>query len=229
MLDADIYGPSLPTMLAGPQPHPEMGPDKKLLPIRRHGLATMSIGYLVDAEQPMVWRGAMATGAIRQLLDDVHWGSPEAPLDVLVIDLPPGTGDIQLTLTQRVALSGAVIVSTPQEIALADVRRGIAMFEKTHVPLLGIVENMAYYEDADGKRAHIFGEGGARKTAEHFGVPFLGEIPINVALRESGDAGTPLVLADPAHPVSRRFAEIAQAALTNIALDSKAAPTIRFV
>jgi ATP-binding protein involved in chromosome partitioning len=229
LLDADIYGPSLPTMLAGGAVRPEMGADKKLLPVMRHGLATMSIGYLVDAEQPMVWRGAMATGAIRQLIDDVHWGSSDKPLDVLVIDLPPGTGDIQLTLTQRVALTGAVIVSTPQEIALADVRRGITMFEKTHVPLLGVIENMAYFEDASGKRVHIFGEGGARRTATQFGAPFLGEIPIDVALRESGDAGKPLVLAQPESAVAKRFIEIAQAVLTNMAAGVKPAPTIRFV
>jgi ATP-binding protein involved in chromosome partitioning len=229
LLDADIYGPSLPTMLAGAALHPEMGPDKKLLPIMRHGLATMSIGYLVDAEQPMVWRGAMATGAIRQLIDDVHWGTPAKPLDVLVIDLPPGTGDIQLTLTQRVSLSGAVIVSTPQEIALADVRRGITMFEKTHVPLLGVIENMAYFEDASGKRVHIFGEGGARRTAEKFAAPFLGEIPIDVALRESGDAGKPLVLAQPEHPVSKRFMAIAQTVFDTMGAGGRPAPTIRFV
>jgi ATP-binding protein involved in chromosome partitioning len=166
---------------------------------------------------------------VRQLLEDVNWASAKAPLDVLVIDMPPGTGDIQLTLTQRVALSGAIIVSTPQEIALADVRRGIAMFEKTHVPLLGVIENMAYFEDAAGNRVHIFGEGGARRTAEKFGAPFLGEIPIDVALRESGDAGAPIVVAHPDHPVSLRFKEIAQAVLDNIAVGSKPAPTMRFV
>jgi ATP-binding protein involved in chromosome partitioning len=229
ILDADIYGPSLPTMLATGDAKPEVGAGQKLQPLMRNGLATMSIGYLVDSESPMVWRGAMATGAVRQLLEDVNWASAEAPLDVLVIDMPPGTGDIQLTLTQRVALSGAIIVSTPQEIALADVRRGIAMFEKTRVPLLGVIENMAYFEDASGARVHIFGEGGARRTAEKFGAPFLGEIPIDVSLRESGDSGAPLVVTQPDHPVSLRFKEIAQAVLDNIAIGAKPAPTMRFV
>jgi ATP-binding protein involved in chromosome partitioning len=166
---------------------------------------------------------------VRQLLEDVHWAEANAPLDVLLIDMPPGTGDIQLTLTQRVALNGAVIVSTPQELALADVRRGVAMFEKTHVPLLGVIENMAWFEDAAGNRVHIFGEGGARRTAQEFGAPFLGEIPLVPALRESGDAGAPIVVVAPDHPVSLRFKEIAAALLTNLAAGQKEAPTIRFV
>jgi ATP-binding protein involved in chromosome partitioning len=228
ILDADIYGPSLPTMVGAVNLKPEIGPDKKLLPLMRHGLATMSIGYLVDPESPMVWRGAMATGAVSQLLSDVQWGTPNAPLDLLLIDLPPGTGDITLTLTQRIALDGAIIISTPQEVALADVRRGIGMFEKVHVPILGIVENMAYFEDSSGVRIHIFGEGGARRTAEAFGVPFLGEMPIVPALRESGDAGAPLVAAQPGHPASKRFIEIAQAALASMATAQKPAPMIRF-
>ncbi len=229
ILDADVYGPSLPTMMGAVGMKPELAPDKKLLPLMRHGLATMSIGYLVDPESPMVWRGAMATGAVSQLLADVHWGTESAPLDLLLIDLPPGTGDIQLTLTQRIALDGAIIISTPQEIALADVRRGLAMFEKVHVPILGIVENMAYFEDSTGARIHIFGQGGARRTAEQFGAAFLGEIPIVPALRESGDAGAPIVAARPDLPVSRRFIEIAEAALVNLATIRKPAPTIRFV
>jgi ATP-binding protein involved in chromosome partitioning len=189
----------------------------------------MSIGYLVDPESPMVWRGAMATGAVTQLLTDVHWGTAQAPLDLLILDLPPGTGDITLTLTQRIAIDGAIIISTPQEIALADVRRGIGMFEKVHVPILGIVENMAYFEDVTGQRVYIFGEGGARKTAEKFGVTFLGEMPIFPALRESGDSGAPLVATQPGHPASRRFIEIAQAALANLATAGKPPPTIRFI
>src|SRR6185436_16027901 len=165
---------------------------------------TMSIGYLVEAASPMIWRGAMATSAVRQMIDEVAWGD----LDVLLLDLPPGTGDVQLTLLQRVPLAGAVIVSTPQEMALADVRRGIAMFEKTHAPILGVIENMAYFEAPDGTRTHIFGQGGARRTAESAGIPFLGEVPIDVGLREASDAGTPLVAAKPRHPVSQRFREI---------------------
>src|SRR5690606_21125911 len=186
------------------------------------GLKTMSIGYLVEASSAMIWRGAMATSAVRQMIDEVAWGD----LDVLLLDLPPGTGDVQLTLLQRVPLAGAVIVSTPQEMALADVRRGLAMFEKTHAPILGIVENMAYFETPDGTRAYIFGEGGARRTAEAAGAPFLGELPLDVARRESGDAGAPLAAVQPAHPVSQRFKAIAEAAVANVARLNKPAPRI---
>jgi ATP-binding protein involved in chromosome partitioning len=223
LLDLDVYGPSAPTLLGISDKKPEPGPNKTILPIEVHGLKTMSIGYLVDPASPMIWRGAMATSAVRQMLDDVQWGA----LDVLLLDLPPGTGDVQLTLVQRTPLAGAVIVSTPQEMALADVRRGLAMFEKTHAPILGIVENMAYFEDSAGKRTHIFGEGGARRTAQQAGVPFLGEIPIDVALRESADAGTPYVAAHPDKLLARTFLDIAQAAHDNIARLNKQAPTIR--
>jgi ATP-binding protein involved in chromosome partitioning len=224
LLDLDVYGPSLPTLLGVADTKPQSGPEKSLLPVEAHGLKCMSIGFLVDPASPMVWRGAMATSAARQMMDDVLWG----PLDVLVLDLPPGTGDVQLTLVQHVALAGAVIVSTPQEMALADVRRGIAMFEKTHAPILGIIENMAYYEDASGERIYIFGEGGARRTAEETGAPFLGELPINVDLRKSADVGAPLTAVQPDHFISKRFVEIANAALANVAACSNPAPTIRF-
>lgn len=224
LLDLDVYGPSAPTLLGVAGRKPNMRPDKTLEPLEAHGLATMSIGYLVDAESPMIWRGAMATSAVRQLIDEVAWGA----LDVLWLDLPPGTGDVQLTLLQRVPLAGAVIVSTPQEMALADVRRGLAMFEKTRAPILGVIENMAYFESPDGGRTHIFGEGGAKRTAEAAGAPFLGEIPLDVALRASCDAGAPLVSAQPDHPVSQRFLEIAAAALANVARLAKPAPAIRF-
>jgi ATP-binding protein involved in chromosome partitioning len=222
LLDLDVYGPSAPTLLgvAGKKPH--MRPDKKLDPLEAHGLKTMSIGYLVDPDAAMIWRGAMATSAVRQMIDDVAWGD----LDVLLLDLPPGTGDVQLTLLQRVPLAGAVIVSTPQEMALADVRRGIAMFEKTRAPILGVIENMAYFETPDGNRVHIFGEGGARRTAETAGAPFLGEIPIDVALRESADSGAPLVAKSPDSMTAQRFRAIAQAALDNVARLNKPAPRI---
>jgi len=223
LLDLDVYGPSAPTLLGTGARKPEMSDGKILKPLDAHGLKTMSIGYLVEASSAMIWRGAMATSAVRQMIDEVAWGD----LDVLLLDLPPGTGDVQLTLLQRVPLAGAVIVSTPQEMALADVRRGLAMFEKTHAPILGVIENMAYFETPDGARTHIFGEGGARRTAAQAGVPFLGEIPIDVKLREASDAGTPLVVSTPKHPVSRRFVEIAEAALGNVARLSKPAPTIR--
>jgi len=224
LLDLDVFGPSAPTLLGIAGVKPKALPDKSLEPIAAYGLKTMSIGYLVDPETAMVWRGAMATSAVRQMLEDVAWGD----LDVLVLDLPPGTGDVQLTLVQRTPLAGAVIVSTPQEMALADVRRGIGMFEKTHAPILGIVENMAYFEAPDGTRTHIFGEGGAKRTAQSASVPFLGELPIDVSLRESCDAGAPLVATMLEHPMRARFLEIAQAALTHAEHASKPAPTIRF-
>ncbi len=223
LLDLDVYGPSAPTLLGVGDQKPRMNPDKTLNPLDAHGLKTMSIGYLVDPASPMIWRGAMATSAVRQMIDDVAWGE----LDVLLLDLPPGTGDVQVTLVQRVPLAGAVIVSTPQEMALADVRRGIAMFEKTHAPILGVIENMAYFEAADGTRTHIFGEGGARRTAAEAGAPFLGEIPIDVALREACDAGAPLAATQPEHAVSARFRDIAEAALANVARMNKPAPAIK--
>ena len=225
LLDLDVYGPSAPTLLGLSGQKPQPGPNKTILPIDAHGLKTMSIGYLVDPASPMIWRGAMATSAVRQMLDEVVWGA----LDVLLLDLPPGTGDVQLTLVQRVPLAGAIIVSTPQELALADVRRGLAMFEKTHAPILGVIENMAWFEGADGKRTHIFGEGGAKRTAAQAGVPFLGEIPIEIALRESADAGAPLVATQPDHPLSHRFRAIAQAALDNVARLNKPAPKISII
>jgi ATP-binding protein involved in chromosome partitioning len=223
LLDLDVYGPSAPTLLGVGSRRPQMSREKILDPLDAFGMKTMSIGYLVDTNSPMIWRGAMATSAVRQMIDEVAWGE----LDVLVLDMPPGTGDVQVTLVQRVPLAGAVIVSTPQEMALADVRRGLAMFEKTRAPILGVIENMAYFETPDGKRTHIFGEGGARRTAEAAGVPFLGEVPIDVRLRESCDAGAPLAATQPDHPVSLRFREMAEAALANVARFSKPAPTIQ--
>lgn len=223
LLDLDVYGPSAPTLLGVAGKKPKMNADKTLQPLQAHGLATMSIGYLVDAASAMIWRGAMATSAVRQMIDDVAWGD----LDVLILDLPPGTGDVQLTLLQRVPLAGAVIVSTPQEMALADVRRGLAMFEKTRAPVLGVIENMAYFETPDGARTYIFGQGGARRTAEEAGVPFLGEVPIDVALREASDAGAPLVAHLPEHPLAHRFRDIAEAALANVARLNKPAPSIQ--
>lgn len=223
LLDLDVYGPSLPTLLGLTGAKPEPGPNKTMQPIEAHGLKAMSIGFLVNPESPMIWRGAMATSAVRQMLDEVLWGA----LDVLVLDMPPGTGDVQLTLLQKTPIAGAVIVSTPQEVALADVRRGISMFEKTHAPLLGVIENMSYFDPGHGApRAHIFGEGGARRTAEAAGVPFLGEIPIDIGLRESADAGAPFVAAQPDHPLTALFRRMAADAHANIARLNKPAPTI---
>ena len=177
----------------------------------------------------MIWRGPMASSALNQMLNDVTWGTEEAPLDVLVIDMPPGTGDIQLTLAQKVAVSGAVVVSTPQAVALIDVRRGISMFEKTHVPIYGVVENMAYFTDpASGAPIEIFGRGGARQTAEALGVPFLGEVPIEIGLRQACDDGQPLVISQPASLAARALMEIAAAVAQALdrADDQKPAPSI---
>ncbi len=210
LLDADVYGPSIPHM-TGLKDQPAKRPDGKLEPLRAWGVKIMSIGLLVDDAAPMIWRGPMASSAVNQMLNDVAWASADAPLDVLVIDMPPGTGDIQLTIAQRVALSGAVVVSTPQDVALIDVRRGVAMFEKTRTPILGIVENMAYFPDpTTGEPIAIFGRGGARATAATLGAPFLGEIPIDPKLREACDAGTPYVVAAPASATAQALMAVAQ-------------------
>ncbi len=193
LLDADIYGPSVPRLI-GISEKPTLNDAKKMIPITRFGIPMMSIGFLVAEETAMVWRGPMVMSAIRQMLWDVVWGE----LDVLVVDMPPGTGDAQLTLAQQVPLRGAVIVSTPQDLALIDARRGIAMFAKVDVPTLGIIENMSYFECPEcGTRSDIFGHGGARHEAERLKVPFLGEIPLHMSIRTSSDAGTPVVDSDP--------------------------------
>lgn len=186
LLDADVFGPSLPTMLGTVGRRPEVK-NKRMTPVMAHGLATMSIGYLVDPDQAVVWRGPMVMSAVSQLINDTDWGD----LDLLFIDTPPGTGEVQLTLVQKLPLDGAVIVSTPQEVALADVRRGVGMFRKTAVPVLGVIENMAWFEQPDGSRAYIFGKEGAQRTAADLGVPFLGALPLLPVLREGGDAGVP--------------------------------------
>jgi ATP-binding protein involved in chromosome partitioning len=225
LLDIDIYGPSLPVMLGTSGAEPATGSDRKLQPVAAHGLKTMSIGYMVDPDAPMVWRGPIVTSAIRQMLNDVAW----APLDILVLDTPPGTGEAQLTLAQSVPLDGAVIVSTPQEVALADVRRGAAMFAKTHVPVLGIVENMAWLEQQDGSRLFVFGEGGARRTAEALGVPLLAELPLDVTVRAGGDAGVPLAVSAPESGSGLAFAGLAEGVLAALAgAKPKPAPIIRF-
>ncbi len=229
LLDVDIYGPSIPTMMGTVSDEPETGADKKLVPVEAYGLKTMSIGYMVDTDAPMIWRGPIVTSAIRQLLEDVAWGNASDPLDILVMDTPPGTGDAQLALAQRVPLNGAIIVSTPQEVALADVRRGAAMFAKTHVPVLGVIENMAWLTQQDGTRLYVFGEGGARRTAQDLGLPFLGELPLDMGLRESGDAGVPYLVASPGSAVADAF--MSMAAHVYDALmhqELKAAPVIRF-
>ena len=225
LLDADVYGPSIPTMTGTTQVQPEYSEDKKLVPIEAFGLKLMSIGYVSDVDAPMIWRGPIVMSAISQMMRDVDWGD----LDVLVIDTPPGTGDAQLTLAQKVALSGAVIVSTPQEVALADVRRGVAMFRKTNVPVLGLVENMAWFEDpVSGNRSYIFGEGGARQMADTLDIPFLGEMPLVSAIRSGGDIGSP-VAADGDEATRKRFDDIASLCLENLSRNvPKPAPAIIF-
>ena len=196
LLDADIYGPSVPR-LTGIREKPQLNDDKKMIPLQRFGLAIMSIGFLVEEDTAMIWRGPMVMSAITQMLRDVVWGT----LDVLVVDMPPGTGDAQLTLAQNVPLKGAVIVSTPQDLSLIDARRGLAMFRKVNVPVLGIVENMSYFQCPEcGTRSDIFGHGGARHEAERLGVPFLGEIPLHMSIRATSDSGTPVVESEPDGP-----------------------------
>jgi ATP-binding protein involved in chromosome partitioning len=204
LLDADIYGPSVPR-LTGIREKPELNDERKMIPIERFGLAVMSIGFLVEEETAMIWRGPMVMSAITQMLRDVAWGT----LDVLVVDMPPGTGDAQLTLAQNVPLKGAIIISTPQDLSLIDARRGLAMFKKVNVPVLGIVENMSYFQCPHcGTRSDIFGHGGARHEAERLGVPFLGEIPLHIAIRATSDAGTPVVVSEPDGPHAAIFREI---------------------
>jgi ATP-binding protein involved in chromosome partitioning len=210
LLDADIYGPSAPTMLGIRDPDPDFDAEKRLIPLEAWGIKVMSIGFIVEEGAANIWRGPMASSALRSLMNS-NWGTAEEPLDVLVIDLPPGTGDIQLTLVQRLKLDGVVIVSTPQEIALIDARRAAEMFQKTGATIVGMVENMAYFTDAAGERVPIFGEGGAKKEAERLGVPLLAEVPIEVALREACDQGQPLVLTHPDSPASQAFLKMAEA------------------
>src|SRR6266478_6069238 len=196
LLDADIYGPSVPR-LTGIREKPALNDERKMIPVMRFGLAIMSIGFLVEEETAMIWRGPMVMSAITQMLRDVAWGT----LDVLVVDMPPGTGDAQLTLAQNVPLKGAIIVSTPQDLSLIDARRGLAMFTKVNVPVLGIVENMSYFQCPHcGTRSDIFGHGGARHEAERLGVPFLGEIPLHMAIRATSDSGNPVVASEPDGP-----------------------------
>jgi ATP-binding protein involved in chromosome partitioning len=209
LLDADIYGPSAPHMM-GIRGEPDFGPDKRLIPMEAWGVKVMSIGFIVEDGAANIWRGPMASSALRTLMGSA-WGTAEAPLDVLVVDLPPGTGDIQLTLVQRMKLDGVVIVSTPQEIALIDARRAATMFRKTGAGILGVVENMAFFADpATGAPIPIFGQGGAAREAQALGVPLLGEVPIEVALRQACDEGRPLAATAPDSPAGRVFLEMAR-------------------
>jgi ATP-binding protein involved in chromosome partitioning len=205
LLDADIYGPSVPR-LTGLHEKPQLTDDKKMIPLSRFGLSIMSIGFLIDEDRAMIWRGPMVMQAITQMLREVAWGT----LDVLVVDMPPGTGDAQLTLAQNVPLKGAVIVSTPQDLSLIDARRGLAMFRQVNVPVLGIIENMSYFQCPQcGTRSDIFGHGGARLEAARLGVPFLGEVPLHMDIRATSDAGTPVVVSAPDGPHAAIYRAIA--------------------
>jgi len=227
LLDADIYGPSIPTMLGTVASEPATSAAKKLVPVDAHGMKTLSIGYLSDPDAPMIWRGPIVMSAITQLLNDAEWGTREDPLDILIIDTPPGTGDAQLAIAQKVPVTAAIIVTTPQEVALADVRRGAAMFAKTHVPVIGLVETMSWFEDSTGAKQYLMGEGGARKTGSALGLPVLAEIPMLQAIREGGDAGLPAALGN--SPAAGIFMNLARNVA--IALDqlvTKPAPEIVF-
>ncbi|MBK19658.1 MAG: hypothetical protein CMM52_12565 [Rhodospirillaceae bacterium] len=207
ILDADIYGPSLPLML-GITEKPDSPDGKILLPIEKYGLKCMSIGFMIAADTPMIWRGPMVMGALEQMMGDVQWGD----IDVLIVDMPPGTGDAQLTMAQRVALAGSVIVSTPQDLALLDARKGLNMFKKVEVPVLGIIENMSYFVCPHcGEKSEIFTHGGAKNAAAQMGVDFLGEIPLEMAIREGSDNGRPIVASDPESPHANAYRAIADA------------------
>lgn len=218
LLDTDIYGPSIPTMF-GVTERPNITTQKKLVPIEKHGVHLVSMGFLVDTDQAMIWRGPMVTSAVKQFMQEVEWGE----LDYLILDLPPGTGDIQLTIVQTVPLTGAVVVSTPQTVALDDARKGVAMFGKVNVPVLGIIENMSYFvpEDMPEKKYYIFGKHGARNLAKKLEVPFLGEIPLRENLRKTSDSGTPIVADDPTSDSGICLKEIANRVQQSLAMRNK--------
>ena len=222
ILDADIYGPSMPKLLAIRE-RPQTIGGTRLKPISRHGMAVMSIGFLIEEETPMIWRGPMVMSALTQMLREVEWGA----LDIMVVDMPPGTGDAQLTMAQQVPLKGAVIVSTPQDLALIDARRGIAMFRRVNVPVLGIVENMSYFLCPHcGGRSDIFGHGGARAEAERLGVPFLGEVPLDMEIREKSDSGLPVVATAPDGAHAKIYRDIAARVRDGLQTASRPAPKI---
>jgi ATP-binding protein involved in chromosome partitioning len=217
ILDADIYGPSQPRML-GAEQRPESRDGKSMEPVSAHGLQSMSVGYLIDEESPMIWRGPMVTQALQQLLNETNWHD----IDYLVIDLPPGTGDVQLTLAQKIPVSGAVIVTTPQDIALLDARKGLKMFEKVEVPVLGIVENMSTHICSQcGHAEHIFGTGGGEAMAKQYGVAFLGALPLDIHIREDADGGRPSVVSDPDGAVAKIYRDIARRVAAALALRAR--------
>ncbi len=218
ILDADIYGPSQPIMLGRAGAHPESKDQKTIEPIVNHGVQSMSIGYLVEPEQAMVWRGPMVSSALQQLLNDTHWDN----VDYLIIDLPPGTGDIQLTLAQKVPVTAAIIVTTPQDIALADAIKGVAMFQKVNVPVLGVIENMAIHICSNcGHQEHIFGAGGGAKLAQQYGVELLGSLPLDIRIREQTDSGKPTVAAEPQGDIAAIYRDIARRFGAKLSLEAK--------
>ena len=219
LLDADVHGPSIPLMTGAPEARPRMIDEKRIEPIERFGLSIVSMGFFLDDRSPVIWRGPMVMSIVRQFLKDVLWGE----LDILVVDLPPGTGDAQLTLLQEVPVSGGVIVTTPQDVALQDVRRGIAMFQTVQTPVLGIIENMSEYVCPDcGTVDAIFGSGGGTREAAALGVPLLGSLPLLPELRASMDRGHPLLAADPEHPLSQRIAGVAAQVIAALEADDRA-------
>jgi len=222
ILDADIYGPSVPTML-GVGGRPDSPDGKSIEPLRAHGIQLMSIGLLVEQDTPMIWRGPMATSALTQLLNDSRWDD----LDYLVVDLPPGTGDIQLTLAQKIPVAGAVVVTTPQDVATLDARKALRMFEKVNVPVLGLVENMALHVCSScGHAEHIFGEGGGARLAAEYGHPLLGSLPLERSIRERGDAGAPIVVAEPDSPAAQAFVATARRVAAELAKRPTVARTL---
>lgn len=218
LMDADVYGPNIPMMLGIGQIQPQIGPGNKLIPIESHGVKLISMAVLVPADKPMILRGPMLHGVVKQFLSDVDWGE----LDYLIVDMPPGTGDVQLSLAQLVPVQGAILVTTPQRVSLSDVTRALKMFEQVAIPVLGVVENMSYFvpPDMPEKRYNIFGEGGGRKFADNHGIPFLGEVPLGMEVREGGDKGTPVVVSHPESPQSKAFHQTAEEVARQISIEA---------
>lgn len=222
IVDTDIYGPSIPVMFDINE-RPDISVRRKLVPLEKYGVKLLSMGFMVDPDQAVIWRGPMVSSAVRQFLSDAEWGE----LDYLILDMPPGTGDIQLTIVQNVPLTGAVIVSTPQDVALEDARKGVAMFKKVNVPILGIIENMAWFMDPAGNKHHIFGKDGARKLAESLEVPFLGEVPLEQVVREGGDEGVPVVLRNPDSESARALTAISEKTAQSISVRNASLPATK--
>jgi ATP-binding protein involved in chromosome partitioning len=221
LLDADVFGPSIPTMLGPPEKPPTAVENQRIVPAQHHGIKVISVGFFVDKGEAVVWRGPMVHRLLQQFLGDVEWGE----LDYLVCDLPPGTGDVQLSLSQLIPIAGAVMVTTPQEVSIVDVVKGIAMFEKVEIPILGVVENMSYYQcPACGHHDEIFSHGGGKRLAQEIGAPFMGEIPLDTRIRFGGDAGVPIVVASPDSENARRFMDIAQKAALKVAANVLSKP-----